>query len=45
MKQIRLPQPHEQRRVDELLVKLAKIQPISTKPASIAFGVYVSRSA
>jgi len=33
-----LPQPHEQRKVETLLIKLAKVQPISAKPAPIAYG-------
>jgi hypothetical protein len=45
MKQISLPQSHEQRRVEELLVKLAKIHPISTKAAPIAVGRKILRSA
>jgi len=31
-----LPQLHEQRKVETLLIKLAKVQPISAKPAPIA---------
>ena len=33
-----LPQPHEQRKVEELLVKLPKMKPISAKPAPIVLG-------
>jgi hypothetical protein len=33
-----LPQPHEQRKVKELLVKLSKMKPISSKPAPIVLG-------
>jgi hypothetical protein len=33
-----LPIPHEQRKVEELLVTLAKKKPVSAKPAPIAFG-------
>jgi hypothetical protein len=28
-----LPQPHEQRKIEQLLVKLSKVKPISAKPA------------
>jgi hypothetical protein len=38
MTQINLPQPHEQRKVENLLVKLSKMKPISAKPAPIALG-------
>ena len=33
-----LPQPHEQRKVEQLLVKLSKVKPISAKPAPIVLG-------
>jgi hypothetical protein len=33
MIQTSLPQPHEHRKVEELLVKLSKMKPISAKPA------------
>jgi hypothetical protein len=33
MKQNSLPTPHEQRKVENLLSRLAKIQPVSAKPA------------
>jgi hypothetical protein len=32
------PHPHEQRKLDQLLIALAKKQPVSAKPAPIAFG-------
>jgi hypothetical protein len=35
MKPTSLPRPNEQRKVENLLVKLAKIKPPSTKPALI----------
>jgi len=38
MKRISLPQPHEQRKVEALLLKLAKMKPISAKRAPIVFG-------
>ena len=40
-----LRQPHEQRRVEELLVKLAKIKPISARPAPIMSGLNVRKTA
>jgi hypothetical protein len=39
MTQTSLPQPHEQRKVEELLVKLSKMKPISAKPAPIVQGM------
>jgi hypothetical protein len=33
-----LSRPNEQRKVENLLVKLAKIKPVSTKPAPILGG-------
>jgi hypothetical protein len=33
MTQTILPQPHEQRKVEELLMKLLKMTPVSAKPA------------
>jgi hypothetical protein len=33
-----LPQPHEQRKVEQLRVKLSKVKPISAKPAPIVLG-------
>jgi hypothetical protein len=45
MKQTSLPQPHEQRKVEELLVKLSKIRPISAKPTPIVPGKTASRTA
>jgi hypothetical protein len=34
-----LPQPHEQRKIEALLVKLSKAKPISAEPASIVKGM------
>lgn len=39
------PRPAEQRRIEKLLVKLAKIQPISAKPAPISTGMVTLRPA
>ena len=33
-----LPQPHEQRKIERLLVKLSKAKPISAKPAAMVQG-------
>jgi len=38
-----LPQPHEQRKVEELLVKLSKVKPISAKQAPIVQGMSAIR--
>jgi len=38
MTQPSLPVPHEQRKIDALLIALAKKQPVSAKPAPIAYG-------
>jgi hypothetical protein len=38
MTQNSLPQLHEQRKVEALLLRLSKLQPISAKPAPIVFG-------
>jgi len=38
MTQNSLPQPHEQRKVEVLLLRLSKMQPVSAKPAPIVFG-------
>jgi hypothetical protein len=38
MTQPSLPTGHEQRKIDALLIALAKKQPVSTKPAPIAHG-------
>ncbi|MGC1452622.1 MAG: hypothetical protein WA830_21545 [Candidatus Sulfotelmatobacter sp.] len=32
------PQPHEQRKLEQLLVKLSQVKPISAKPAPIVHG-------
>jgi hypothetical protein len=45
MTQTSLPQPHEQRKVEELLVKLSKMKPISAKPAPIVQGMSEIRAA
>jgi hypothetical protein len=45
MTQMSLPQPHEQRKVEALLLRLSKIQPISAKPAPIVFGKTAIREA
>jgi hypothetical protein len=38
-------QPHEQRKIEQLLARLAKMQPTSSKPAPIAVGVRVIKTA
>jgi hypothetical protein len=38
MTQPSLPIPHEQRKIEQLLSVLAKKQPVSAKPAPIAYG-------
>jgi hypothetical protein len=38
MTQPSLPISHEERKIDQLLLVLAKKQPASAKPAPIAFG-------
>ena len=38
-----LPIPHEQRKIDKLLIALAKKQPVSAKPAPIAYGQFCNR--
>jgi hypothetical protein len=38
MTQNSLPQRHEQRKVEELLLRLSKMKPISAKPAPIVLG-------
>jgi hypothetical protein len=40
-----LPQSHEQRKVQKLLVKLSKIKPIAAKPAPIMTGYSVPKTA
>jgi hypothetical protein len=45
MTQPSLPVPHEQRKIEQLLILLAKKQPISAKPAPIAAGQSVSGTA
>jgi hypothetical protein len=36
---------HEQKKIEKLLLKLAKIKPISAKPAPIADGHFTRRTA
>ena len=38
MKQPNLPVPREERKIEQLLIVLAKKQPISARPAPIAYG-------
>ena len=38
MTQPNLPVRHEQRKIEQLLIVLAKKQPVSAKPAPIAYG-------
>ena len=38
MRPAKLPVPHEQRKIEKLLVLLAKKKPVATKPAPIASG-------
>lgn len=45
MKPTSLPRPSEQRKVDKLLLKLVKVQPISAKPAPIMHGQSALRTA
>jgi hypothetical protein len=45
MTQTSLPQPHEQRKVEKLLVKLSKVKPVSAKPAPIVQGMPAIRAA
>jgi hypothetical protein len=39
------PVSHEQKKIEKLLLKLAKIKPISAKPAPIADGQFTRRTA
>jgi len=39
MTQTILPQPHEQRKIEQVIVKLSKVKPISAKPAPIVQGM------
>jgi hypothetical protein len=39
------PVSHEQKKIEKLLLKLAKIKPISAKPAPIADGQVTRRTA
>jgi hypothetical protein len=45
MKLTSLPQPHEQRKIEKLLARLAKTKPISAGPAPIMSGVTAPRTA
>jgi hypothetical protein len=45
MKIVNPSRPNEQRKVEKLLVKLAKLKPVSAKPAPILSGSGVLRSA
>jgi hypothetical protein len=40
-----LPIQHEQRKIEQLLIALAKKQPISAKPAPIAYGLSATGTA
>jgi hypothetical protein len=42
MTQSSLPIPHEQRKIEQLLIALAKKQPISAKLAPIAYGQFAT---
>jgi hypothetical protein len=44
MTQTSLPQPHEQRKVEALLVKLSKVKPISAKRDPIVPGKVAIRA-
>ena len=44
MTQTILPQPHEQRKIEQLIVKLSKVKPISAKPAPIVQGMCAIRA-
>lgn len=45
MTQPSLPIPHEQRKIDRLLIALAKTEPVSGKPAPIAYGLSATGTA
>jgi hypothetical protein len=45
MTRLVLPVPHEQRKLEQLLIALAKMQPISAKPAPIAYGQFATGTA
>jgi len=40
-----LPAPHEQRKIEKLLLKLSKVKPISANPAPIVLGKSAIRAA
>jgi hypothetical protein len=45
MREITLPRPNEQRKVEKLLAKLITMTPLSAKPAPISYGVYLLKTA
>jgi hypothetical protein len=45
MKRTSLPPPHEQHKIEKLLVKLSKMKPISAKPTTIVPGNPAIRAA
>lgn len=45
MKTASQSRPNEQRKIDKLLARLAEIRPISAKPAPIANGIKVLKTA
>jgi len=45
MTQPSLPIPHEERKIDRLLIALAKKQPVSAKPAPVAYGLSATGTA
>jgi hypothetical protein len=45
MTQTSLRTPHEQRKIEQLLIVLAKKQPVSAKPAPIASGLSATGTA
>lgn len=45
MMHTRLPQSHEQRKIEKLLFKLSKVKPISAKSAPIVLGKSAIRAA
>jgi|HubBroStandDraft_4_1064222.scaffolds.fasta_scaffold19914_1 hypothetical protein len=44
MTQTTLPQSHEQRKIEQLLVKLSKMKPVSAKPAPIVQEITTIRT-
>jgi len=45
MKTVSHPCPNEQRKIEELLLTLTKVKPISAQPAPIANGMTVLKTA